>query len=98
MDEVHVVGTVKIFDYGHVENVSRLDFEILRQPKFWQYHDTANVWMHSSEGDANVRVHTEKFSHSLDSSHSLDPTTQVGNSVSHSLRAAERNTQIEWQA
>ena len=35
MDEVHAVGTVKVFDYGSVEIDPGLDFEILKQPKFW---------------------------------------------------------------
>ena len=90
MDEVHSVGTVKIFDYGCVETGSGLDFEILKQPKFWRYNNTANAWAHSSKGDANERVHTAKFSHSLDSSHSLGPATNAGNSISNSLRASER--------
>ena len=95
LDEVHAVGTVKVFDYRCVEIDPGLDFEILKQPKFWQYTDTANAWTHSSEGDANARVHMENFSHS---SHSLDPAQQAGNSVSNSLRAPERIIQTQRQA
>ena len=99
LDGTYTAGTVKLFDYWRVDMDSGLDFEILKEPKFWQYHNTANAWMHSSEGNVAVPVHNASNSfHSLDSPHSLDPATNVGNSVSDSLRASRRLTQTQCRA
>ena len=47
------IGTVKVFDPQMTAADEIPDFEDLRQPKFWTYTASDNVWTHYSQGGVN---------------------------------------------
>ena len=67
-----------------------VDFEILKQPRFWQYTPTENAWTHSSEGDATVPTPTQNDA----ASNSLDPATNAGNVVSNSFNSSNSSSSL----
>ena len=86
----HAVGTVKLFSYMEHAADQDVDFEILKQPRFWQYTPTENAWTHSSEGDTTVPTYTWNDV----ASNSFDLATNAGNVVSNSLHSSQSSTSL----
>ena len=74
------IGTIKVFEYMETAADQEIDFEILKQPKFWAYSASANAWPHSSDGE----VHTQNsLTNSLDyQSNDNDSTNSLNSSHS----------------